>query len=62
MAENRKPPRLRVTRQTCYSYTPRELAEALGLPLTPYQWVVVELDNDGPGEPMIDILVRETES
>jgi hypothetical protein len=46
-----------IMHQTCYSYTFRELAEKLGLPVTPRQWVIVEID-----ENTVDVMVREKES
>ena len=45
--------------QTCYSYTQRELAIALGLAPTPFEWVVVEVDSTDPGEAMVDVMIRQ---
>lgn len=42
------------TKQTCYSYSFRELAVKLGLGPDPDQWVVVEVDED-----TVDVIVRK---
>lgn len=39
--------------QTCWTYKARELAEKLGMPVQPDEWVVVEVDED-----MVDVMVR----
>lgn len=42
------------TEQICYSYSARELAHKLELPLDPDEWVTVEVDED-----TVDVIIRK---
>ena len=41
--------------QRCYTYSARELARALGIVVSPDEWVVVEVDDD-----TVDVMIRDT--